>query len=883
MLGGLVACGPDEERAPAEAPGAALPPLRLDRLEVDAEEVAPGDELLLSLAFTRTGAHELPEDLEVFVHLESPSHRCEAILEQADHAPDPPVSWWPVGERIELGARRIWIGEDVPEGSWELHAGVFDVASEERVLDAPRIGIEVRHDAPRLEARSLMRLEDDEVSVRRSALASRLGPCAELSGEGFVLRVAESRAAFELVDASGVRWTSSPRFERLGIAHFVRGDEQQELPLVGAPLLTRAGDALHLDFTPKLPGRAGVARVRLTARLREQGRALALSWSGEAAGGWALDSVALLDRALGVTDSGDGALVVAQVLGELLPAEGALPVRREYRSHDLSMKLAGALGQGSALLLTWDEHEAVLTSHADRVDHPRVAGRVLRSFSMQLHTPGSELVLRPLGPGGYSELAHAYREVVERKGFLVPQARKRASSSRHAERMGAPVFRVEGLVRGEEGEPVCRHTFEELEACVRHWNEDLGLDRAQVIVGGWNRAGYDCGYPDILPANEACGGDEGLARLISTIRDVGFLSGLHDNYQDLYRDSPSWDEELVSRDERGELRAGGVWAGGQSYMVCGTEQLEFARRNLPQVRERFGPDMIFLDTTLTTRLQSCSHEAHPLSVHEDREARLELFRYARELFGLVGLEGAREWGIPEADVIEGPMTHQTVHGESFTAIPLLPLTFGDCVDLLTIQADRVGPASTRAVLDHLLYGELPVFEVGAGLYWQSEPPLGEDEARDPAAALARADRGWARHLGPTDRMIKNTFEVASYTHRAIGDAPMVAHEFLEHDAQHSSFGEVEVWVNYGAEPLELGGTRLGQNGFLVRSPTFVAFHALEHEGVESPGGTCFTLRSLDGLPLAESRRVRVFHAFGDPRVRLWGELREVRREEIFER
>ncbi len=861
----------------------ARPKLTLERLDVDATQVAPGDELMLSLAFAVAEGEPLAEDLRVFVHLESPSHGCEAILHQADHSHDPPTSWWSAGARIELGARPIWLEDELPEGTWALHVGLFDEASEVRHVDAPRLPIEVRAGAPLIEARPLPSLAEAEVEARRGAQRARLGDCAELEGVGWTLRVSKERAAFELVDATGVAWTSSPRFDRLGIAHLSRGGRRLDLPLSGVPVVSRADGRLDIELSAALPDGSDVARVRLSARSVEEGRGLALSWRGAAPEGWLLDSVTVLDRALGTTEGDEGALILSTVLGELAPAKGAHPVRREYRSHDLSMKLAGSLKQGSGLLVTWDEHEAVLTSHADRLDHPRVAGHILRSVSMKLERPGSEVVLRPFGRGGYVELAHAYREVAQRKGYRVTLAQKRVREPRLASRVGAPVFRVAGLLLGEDGELTFPHTFAELEDCVRHWREDLGLDRAQVLIGGWNRAGYDRGYPDTLPANRECGGDEALARLIETIREVGFLSSLHDNYQDLYRDAPSWDEELVGRDEDGAPRAGGIWAGGQSWMVCGAEQLGLAQRTLPELRARFDPDLIFLDATLTTRLQSCSHEAHPVTTRGDQAARLGLFRYARELFGLVGLEGVREWGIPEAHELEGPMTHRTIHGEGFTAIPLLSMVYGDCVDLLTIQADRIGPASTRSVLDHLLYGELPVYEVGPGLYWEDEARLSEDQARDPGSTLARADQGWARGLSPTDRMIKNSWELVSYTHRAIGDSLMESHQFLGEHAEHSSFGELDVWVNYGDELLELEGARLGKYGFLVRSPGFVAFHALEREGVESSTSACFTLRSLDGLPLEESRRVRVFHAFGDPHVRLWGELREVRREEIFER
>jgi hypothetical protein len=43
------------------------------------------------------------------------------------------------------------------------------------------------------------------------------------------------------------------------------------------------------------------------------------------------------------------------------------------------------------------------------------------------------------------------------------------------------------------------------------------------------------------------------------------------------------------------------------------------------------------------------------------------------------------------------------------------------------------------------------------------------------------------------------------------------------------------------------------------------------------------LRSADGGPLAAARRIRVYHGFGDPEVRIAGKLRTIGREEVVTR
>jgi len=110
--------------------------------------------------------------------------------------------------------------------------------------------------------------------------------------------------------------------------------------------------------------------------------------------------------------------------------------------------------------------------------------------------------------------------------------------------------------------------------------------------------------------------------------------------------------------------------------------------------------------------------------------------------------------------------------------------------------------------------------------------------------------------------------------------------------EYSEFGEVQIWVNYGTEPYvvpapegDLAGltnqpTTLPENGFLVLSPRFVAFHATAFGGVKYQPSALFTLRSQDGKPLEEAKQVRVFHGFGDTRVKVCGKALRVAREEV---
>jgi hypothetical protein len=180
------------------------------------------------------------------------------------------------------------------------------------------------------------------------------------------------------------------------------------------------------------------------------------------------------------------------------------------------------------------------------------------------------------------------------------------------------------------------------------------------------------------------------------------------------------------------------------------------------------------------------------------------------------------------------------------------------------------------------------------LYWTNRVP--ETAAPDllkPAGAnpalFIRADGGWAENLHHLDRFVKNTYETLSPLNELTSQMPLSGHRFLSADRRirHTVFGEgpsaVEVVVNASQKPF-LWNSRLGGEitlppyGFLVESPEFVAFHAQNWNDVSYTNAPLFTLRAKDGQPLGKSRQVRVFHAFGDPRIKLGSSVQTVTTE-----
>jgi hypothetical protein len=145
--------------------------------------------------------------------------------------------------------------------------------------------------------------------------------------------------------------------------------------------------------------------------------------------------------------------------------------------------------------------------------------------------------------------------------------------------------------------------------------------------------------------------------------------------------------------------------------------------------------------------------------------------------------------------------------------------------------------------------------------------------------FTRADNGLAAQFHPMDRFIKNTSEILSPLNELTARMQMTRHEFLTPDriVQRTVFGtgkqQVTTIVNLGTADYVCSSKLAGEVtlpafGFLVESPIFVAFHARNWNGQQYAAPPVFTLRSLDARPLSSSRKVRVFHAFGDDKLHL---------------
>jgi len=167
-------------------------------------------------------------------------------------------------------------------------------------------------------------------------------------------------------------------------------------------------------------------------------------------------------------------------------------------------------------------------------------------------------------------------------------------------------------------------------------------------------------------------------------------------------------------------------------------------------------------------------------------------------------------------------------------------------------------------------------------------PAPSTEARARGAFL-RCDGGWAEVMHPTDVFIKNTHEVLGPLHAATAFQRLTRFEFLSEDGKvrRATYGSgeraVEATVNFGTRDAtvktNLGGqVTLPPLGFVIEGPSLVAFYAKKWGGQIYADGALFTIRPLQTECLAEARKIKIFHGFGDPTIVWQGKTHTVHRE-----
>jgi hypothetical protein len=555
-----------------------------------------------------------------------------------------------------------------------------------------------------------------------------------IENEYVKFEVSQDDGSYKVTDKkSGIVWESNPMKKRFGEAVFTFSDKRYTSDLSKCEI-EKSENSINLTFAP-IPDQKS-ALIKINLEIEKPGNVLGISY--ESSPNIQIERINLLDNGFGVKDSENGYLIVPVREGLIIPANSGLNFEHSFGTYTYEgchMAMFGLVKSGSAVLFNWDNPYTTLIVRSVVENSPRKSQFLFPTLTMSKSSKKFQIKL--LGKGGYLEVGKAYRDFARKKGWLVTWEQKLKENPERKLLFGTANIKLWSLLSRRMSEDSSKElsksvnwTFDEASEVAEHIKHDLKIDKVLFTIGGWIHRGYDNQHPDILPAAPECGGNEKLRECAKRVMQLGYLFCLHDNYQDMYRDSPSWNEDYIMKNPNGSLVPGGVWAGGRAYLTCSMKALELAKRpqNLPAVKELTGANSYFIDTTYAAGLYECFDPKHPLTRIDDMKWKQALSDYARSLFGIFGSECGREWAIPHSDFFEGltGVSGRHFHDAGLEkklgafVVPLFEVVYRNCIAMY----GKYGYSPENAaeyVLDHIIYGRtLNYHNVPAGIYWKKE-------------------------------------------------------------------------------------------------------------------------------------------------------------------
>lgn len=125
---------------------------------------------------------------------------------------------------------------------------------------------------------------------------------------------------------------------------------------------------------------------------------------------------------------------------------------------------------------------------------------------------------------------------------------------------------IYGIRTDEPTFPKPSATFEHAEEMIKEMYALTDGWPQLVHLWGWQFRGKDTGYPAVNVVDERIGGYDGMMRLMERGKQWNTTVSLSDNYDDAYRSSPAWNEEMIARKPDGTLWKSRNWTGEDSYI-----------------------------------------------------------------------------------------------------------------------------------------------------------------------------------------------------------------------------------------------------------------------------------------------------------------------------
>lgn len=613
---------------------------------------------------------------------------------------------------------------------------------------------------------------------------------------------------------------------------------------------------------------------------------------------WKIRSVNILDEAPKVI--GDGYAVVPVGMGCAIPSTANInfetkgtyfPFTPIYEGGYLMrflglVKGAAKIGKGiSAAVITWSSPDVNVSLRTERIE-----GKGIIIPTIVLTGNAREVNIHFIERGGFVDISKYYRKLVMKEGLFVtledkmkrsPNLKRlirsvhflpvcKTSLSERVNPDGAlRWYRRDFSLNLKPGDSIAFFTFEELAKIAEHLKRKVMIEHAYFNIFGWMKGGHDRYYPDFLPADDELGGNSGLIATCNKLRSLDYLFSLYINPILQFEEAKSTDPDDAVTLANGRKYHFNFYAGGPSYIICPSRIIKHMSRVIPTMKRLFSPSVSYLDYMMAIPLLECHDPKHPLTREETIKHHREVLEYFRtHLADIVAAEAPYEYAVPALDFFYGWLNFKGRPG--LVRVPLTELVYRECGVFSTWLAN-MARASNEApsfmnedLIDYISVGRTPLLYLPPHLYYERD---GTPEVNN--ILYCRADGGWTQKLCPTDRLIKNAYEITVPLYEATFNSEMVNFEFLtpDHKVCKATFKDGTIIVaNKSDGEFDFNGTIIPRHGFIAEGPTFIAFCAKRYNGIEYSSPALFTIRSLDNNRIERSKNLRIYHGFGDSKI-----------------
>jgi len=137
-----------------------------------------------------------------------------------------------------------------------------------------------------------------------------------------------------------------------------------------------------------------------------------------------------------------------------------------------------------------------------------------------------------------------------------------------------------------------------------------------------------------------------MKELSDTMKELGFMFGIHDQYRDFYKKAKSYSDDLACMSPDGSIYTHKRWAGGPQSYLCTTQAPYYVKRNFTEIaKHNIHLDCAYLDVFTCNEGDDCANPHHRMTRCDSYRYRNKCFDYLLSKNILPSSEEVNDWAI----------------------------------------------------------------------------------------------------------------------------------------------------------------------------------------------------------------------------------------------